>query len=122
MLGIVPAKLKKAIDIREVVIRIVDTSEFTEFNTNYGITMVCCWAKINGYPVAIIANNGVIFAESAQKATQFIQLANNSTTPLLFIHTTTGFMVGQQYEQKGIKTSGAQLIHAVSGSTVPDIS
>ncbi|MFL2575848.1 MAG: acyl-CoA carboxylase subunit beta [Flavobacteriaceae bacterium] len=122
LLGIVPANLKKAIDIREVLIRIVDNSEFTEFKTNYGITMVCCWAKINGYPVGIIANNGVIFAEAAQKATQFIQLANKSNTPLMFVHNTTGFMVGKQYEQKGMINSGAQLIHAVSGSTVPHIS
>ena len=122
LLGIIPANLKRAIDIREVLVRIVDNSEFTEFKTNYGITMVCCWANINGYPVGIIANNGVIFAESAQKATQFIQLANKSNTPLLFIHNTTGFMVGKQYEQKGMINSGAQLIHAVSGSTVPHIS
>ena len=122
LLGIVPANLKRAIDIREVLIRIVDNSEFTEFKTNYGVTMVCCWANINGYPVGIIANNGVIFTESAQKATQFIQLANKSNTPLLFVHNTTGFMVGKQYEQKGMINSGAQLIHAVSGSTVPHIS
>ena len=122
LLGIVPANLKRAIDIREVIVRIVDNSEFTEFKTNYGITMVCCWANIDGYPVAIIANNGVIFAEAAQKVTQFIQLANKSNTPLLFVHNTTGFMVGKQYEQKGMINSGAQLIHAVSGSTVPHIS
>ena len=122
LLGIVPKNLKRAIDIREVIVRIVDNSEFTEFKTNYGITMVCCWANIDGYPVAIIANNGVIFAEAAQKVTQFIQLANKSNTPLLFVHNTTGFMVGKQYEQKGMINSGAQLIHAVSGSTVPHIS
>lgn len=122
LLGIVPANLKRAIDIREVIVRIVDNSEFTEFKTNYGITMVCCWANIDGYRVAIIANNGVIFAEAAQKATQFIQLANKSNTPILFVHNTTGFMVGKQYEQKGMINSGAQLIHAVSGSTVPHIS
>lgn len=122
LLGIVPANLKRAVDVREILIRIVDNSEFTEFKTNYGITMVCCWTKINGYPVAVIANNGVIFAEAAQKATQFIQLANKSNTPLLFVHNTTGFMVGKRYEQNGMINSGAQLIHAVSGSTVPHIS
>ena len=84
--------------------------------------MFCCWTKINGYPVAIIANNGVIFIESARKATHFIQLANKSNTPLLFIHNTTGFMVGKRYEQNGMINSGSQLIHAVSGSTVPHIS
>jgi acetyl-CoA carboxylase carboxyltransferase component len=122
LLGIVPANLKKPIDVREVIARIVDNSEFTEFKENYGITMVCCWTKINGYPVGIIANNGVIFAESAQKATQFIQLANKSETPLLFIHNTTGFMVGKAYEQNGMINSGSQMIHAVAGSTVPHIS
>ena len=122
ILGIVPANLKKPFDVRELLLRVVDNSQFTEFKTNYGITMVCCWTKIDGYPVAIIANNGVIFAEAAQKATQFIQLANKSDTPILFIHNTTGFMVGKQHEQNGMINSGAQLIHAVSGSTVPHIS
>jgi acetyl-CoA carboxylase carboxyltransferase component len=122
LLGIVPANLKKPIDVREVIARIVDNSAFTEFKENYGITMVCCWAEINGYPVGIIANNGVIFAESAQKATQFIQLANKSNLPLLFIHNTTGFMVGKAYEQSGMINSGSQMIHAVAGSTVPHIS
>ena len=84
--------------------------------------MLCCWAKINGYPVGIIANNGVIFIESARKATHFIQLANKSNTPLLFIHNTTGFMVGKKHEQNGMINSGSQLIHAVAGSTVPHIS
>ncbi len=122
ILGIVPANLKRPFDVRELLLRIVDNSHFTEFKTNYGITMVCCWTKINGYPVAVIANNGVIFAEAAQKATQFIQLANKSDTPILFIHNTTGFMVGKQYEQEGMINSGSQMIHAVSGSTVPHIS
>jgi len=122
LLGIVPANLKKAIDVREVIIRIVDNSDMIEFKANYGVSMICCWAKINGYSVGIIASNGVIFAEAAQKATQFIQLANKSNTPLLFIHNTTGFMVGKQHEQNGMINSGAQLIHAVSGSTVPHIS
>jgi acetyl-CoA carboxylase carboxyltransferase component len=122
LLGIVPANLKKPIDVREVIARIVDNSAFTEFKENYGITMVCCWTEINGYPVGIIASNGVIFAESAQKATQFIQLANKSNLPLLFIHNTTGFMVGKAYEQNGMINSGSQMIHAVAGSTVPHIS
>jgi acetyl-CoA carboxylase carboxyltransferase component len=122
LLGIIPTNLKKSIDVREVIIRIIDNSSFTEFKTNYGNTMVCCWANINGYPIGIIANNGVIFADSAQKTTQFIQLANKSNIPLIFIHNTTGFMVGKKYEQNGMINSGAQLIHAVSGSTVPHIS
>jgi acetyl-CoA carboxylase carboxyltransferase component len=121
LLGILPANLKKQVDVREVIARFVDGSEFTEFKENYGKTMICCWTKIGGYPVGIIASNGVIFAESAQKATQFIQLANKSNLPLLFMHNTTGFMVGKSYEQKGMINSGSQLIHAVAGSTVPHI-
>lgn len=122
ILGIIPSNLKKPFDIRELIIRFIDSSEYTEFKENYGKTMLCCWAKINGYPVGIIANNGVIFIESARKATHFIQLANKSNTPLLFIHNTTGFMVGKKHEQSGMINSGSQLIHAVAGSTVPHIS
>ena len=95
ILGIIPSNLKKPFDVRDLVKRFVDSSEFVEFKENYGRTMFCCWTKINGYPVGIIANNGVIFIESARKATHFIQLANKSHTPLLFIHNTTGFMVGK---------------------------
>ena len=119
ILGIIPSNLKKPFDIRELVKRFVDRSEFIEFKENYGRTMFCCWTKINGYPIGVIANNGVIFIESARKATHFIQLANKSNTPLLFIHNTTGFMVGKRYEQNGMINSGSQLIRAVSGSTVP---
>lgn len=122
ILGIIPSHLKKPFDIRDLIKRFVDGSEFLEFKENYGRTMFCCWTKINGYPVGIIANNGVIFIESARKATHFIQLANKSNTPLLFIHNTTGFMVGKKYEQNGMINVGSQLIHAVSGSTVPHIS
>jgi len=122
ILGIIPSNLKKPFDIRELVKRFIDSSEFIEFKENYGRTMFCCWTKINGYPIGIIANNGVIFIESARKATHFIQLANKSNTPLLFIHNTTGFMVGKRYEQNGMINSGSQLIHAVAGSTVPHIS
>jgi len=105
ILGIIPSNLKKPFDIRELVKRFVDSSEFIEFKENYGRTMFCCWTKINGYPIGIIANNGVIFIESAR-----------------FIHNTTGFMVGKRYEQNGMINSGSQLIHAVAGSTVPHIS
>ena len=121
ILGIIPSNLKKPFDIRELVKRFVDKSEFLEFKANYGRTMFCSWTKIGGYPVGIIANNGVIFIESARKATHFIQLANKSNLPLLFIHNTTGFMVGKRYEQNGMINSGSQLIHAVAGSNVPHI-
>ena len=108
-------------DIRDLIVRFVDDSEFTEFKTNYGLTMKCGWAKINNKKIGIVASNGVIFSESAKKATQFIQLANKSNIPLLFIHNTTGFMVGKRHEQKAIINHGAQLIHAVAGSEVPHI-
>ena len=122
ILGIIPSNLKKPFDIRELIMRFIDSSEYTEFKENYGKTMLCCWARINGYPIGIIANNGVIFIESARKATHFIQLANKSNIPLLFIHNTTGFMVGKKHEQNGMINAGSQLVHAVAGSTVPHIS
>ena len=121
ILGIIPANLKTPFDIRDLIVRFVDNSKFTEFKSNYGLTMKCGWAKINDRKIGIIASNGVIFSESAKKATQFIQLANKSNIPLLFIHNTTGFMVGKRHEQKGIINHGAQLIHAVAGSEVPHI-
>ena len=102
--------------------RFIDSSEFSEFKENYGKTMLCCWARINGYPIGIIANNGVIFIQSARKATHFIQLANKSNTPLLFIHNTTGFMVGKKYEQNGMINAGSQLVHAVAGLSLIHIS
>ena len=121
ILGIIPSNLKKSFDIRELIKRFIDSSEFTEFKENYGKTMKCGWAKINNKKIGILASNGVIFSESAKKATQFIQLANKSNIPLLFIHNTTGFMVGKRHEQKAIINHGAQLIHAVAGSEVPHI-
>ena len=121
ILGIIPYNLKIPFDIRDLIVRFVDDSKFLEFKSSYGITMKCGWSKINNYKIGIIASNGVIFSEAAKKASQFIQLANKSNTPLLFIHNTTGFMVGKRYEQKGIINHGAQLIHAVTGSEVPHI-
>ena len=121
ILGIIPSNLKTPFDIRDLIVRFVDNSEFTEFKTNYGLTMKCGWAKINNKKIGIVASNGVIFSESAKKATQFIQLANKSNIPLLFIHNTTGFMVGKRHEQKAIINHGAQLIHVVAGSEVPHI-
>mgnify|MGYP001295532528 CR=1 FL=1 len=121
ILGIIPQNLKNPFDIRDLIVRFVDNSQFTEFKSTYGATMKCGWSKINDHKIGIIASNGVIFSESAKKATQFIQLANKSNTPLLFIHNTTGFMVGKRHEQRGIINHGAQLIHAVAGSEVPHI-
>ncbi|MEC3920431.1 acyl-CoA carboxylase subunit beta [Nocardia sp. CDC160] len=123
LLGIVPGDLKIPFDPREVIARVVDGSDFDEFKPLYGSSLVTGWAELHGYPVGILANaRGVLFSEEAQKATQFIQLANQSNTPLLFLHNTTGYMVGKEYEQKGIIKHGAMMINAVSNSKVPHIS
>jgi acetyl-CoA carboxylase carboxyltransferase component len=123
LLGIVPPDLKIPFDPREVIARIVDGSDFDEFKPLYGSSLVTGWAELHGYPVGILANaRGVLFSEESQKATQFIQLANKSNTPLLFLHNTTGYMVGTEYEQKGIIKHGAMMINAVSNSKVPHIS
>ncbi|MBF6253004.1 acyl-CoA carboxylase subunit beta [Nocardia farcinica] len=123
LLGIVPADLKIPFDPREVIARVVDDSDFDEFKPLYGSSLVTGWAQLHGYPVGILANaRGVLFSEEAQKAAQFIQLANQSDTPLLFLHNTTGYMVGKEFEQKGIIKHGAMMINAVSNSKVPHIS
>ncbi|NLA66334.1 MAG: acyl-CoA carboxylase subunit beta [Leucobacter sp.] len=123
LLGIVPPDLKIPFDPREVIARVVDGSDFDEFKPRYGSGMVTGWARIHGYPVGIIANSkGVIFSEEAQKVTQFIQVANRQRTPLLFMHNTTGYMVGRKYEEGGIIKHGSMMVNAVSTSTVPHIS
>ncbi|MEW2360253.1 carboxyl transferase domain-containing protein [Spirillospora sp. NPDC029432] len=120
--GIVPEDLKIPFDPREVVARIVDGSEFDEFKPLYGTSLVTGWARLHGYPIGILANaQGVLFGEEAQKAAQFIQLANQSDTPLLFLHNTTGYMVGKEYEQAGIIKHGALMINAVANSKVPHL-
>ncbi|MEU4230469.1 carboxyl transferase domain-containing protein [Nonomuraea sp. NPDC026600] len=122
LLGIVPQDLKVPFDPREVIARIVDGSEFEEFKPLYGASLVTGWARLHGYPVGILANaRGVLFSAESQKATQFIQLANQSRTPLLFLQNTTGYMVGKDYEQGGIIKHGAMMINAVSNSTVPHL-
>lgn len=123
LLGIVPADLKVPFDPREVIARIVDDSDFDEFKPLYGSSLVTGWARLHGYPVGILANaRGVLFSEESQKATQFIQLANRANTPLLFLHNTTGYMVGREYEERGMIKHGSMMINAVSNSTVPHIS
>ena len=120
--GVIPANPKISFDIRELLTRVIDDSDFAEFKKEYGKTMVTGWCKIHGYPIGIIANNGVIFSEAANKACQFIQLANRNNTPILFIHNTTGFIVGKKYEEGGIIKNGAKLINVVSNSEVPHLS
>jgi len=123
LLGIVPEDLKVPFDPRDVIARVVDGSAFDEFKPLYGSSLTTGWASVHGYPVGILANaRGVLFSEESQKAAQFIQLANQSNTSLIFLHNTTGYMVGQEYEQRGIIKHGAQMINAVSNSKVPHIS
>jgi hypothetical protein len=107
--------------VREILRRIADRSELDEFKPLYGTQLVCGWATICGFAVGVLANNGILFSEEAQKGAQFIQLCNRSDTPLLFVQNITGFMVGTQYERGGIVKHGAQLINAVANSTVPHL-
>ncbi len=121
ILGVVPPNIKTPFDARELIARISDGSRFSEFKAEYGNTLITAWTKIHGYPVGILANNGVIFSESANKGAQFIQLSNKNNIPLIFMHNTTGYMVGKAYEEGGIIKNGAKLINAVSNSEVPHI-
>jgi acetyl-CoA carboxylase carboxyltransferase component len=123
LLGIVPGDLKAPFDPREVIARTVDGSDFDEFKPLYGPSLATGWATIHGYPVGVLANaRGVLFSEESQKAAQFIQLANQREIPLIFLHNTTGYMVGREYEQGGIVKHGSMMINAVSNSRVPHIS
>jgi acetyl-CoA carboxylase carboxyltransferase component len=117
--GIVNLDLRKAYDVREVIARIVDGSRFDEFKERYATTIVCGFARIHGFLVGIIANNGVLFSESALKATHFMELCNLRGIPLVFLQNITGFMVGKQYERGGIAKDGAKMVHAVANSVVP---
>jgi acetyl-CoA carboxylase carboxyltransferase component len=119
--GIVPANPRQAYDVREVIARIVDGSRLSEFKPRYGPTLVCGFARILGYPVGILANNGVLFSESALKATHFIQMCSLRRTPLVFLQNITGFIVGKEYEQKGIAKDGAKMVHAVANAPVPKL-
>ena len=122
LLGLVPTDLKVPFDPREVIARIVDGSDFDEFKPLYGSSLVTGWARLHGYPIGILANaRGVLFSEESQKAAQFIQLANQIDTPLLFLQNTTGYMVGEDYERGGIIKHGSMMVNAVSNSKVPHI-
>jgi len=117
--GVVPRDLKKMYDVREVISRIVDASWFHEFKALYGPTVVCGFARIWGYSVGIIGNNGVLFSESALKATHFIELCSQRNIPLIFLQNITGFMVGRKFEQGGIAKDGAKMVNAVANAAVP---
>jgi len=117
--GIVPADTRRPFDIREVIARLVDGSEFDEFKARYGKTLVTGFAHLHGYPVGIVANNGILFSESALKGAHFIELCNQRGIPLVFLQNITGFMVGRKYENAGIAKDGAKMVTAVACSSVP---
>ncbi len=117
--GIVPSDTRKPYDVREIIARIVDGSEFDEFKQLYGTTLVCGFANLHGYPVGIIANNGILFSESALKGTHFIELCSQRGIPLVFLQNISGFMVGRKYEAGGIAKDGAKMVTAVSSAKVP---
>jgi len=117
--GIIPTDARKPFDVREIIARIVDGSEFDEFKARYGATLVTGFAHIEGMPVGIIANNGVLFSESAMKAAHFIELCCQRRVPLVFLQNITGFMVGRKYEAEGIAKHGAKMVTAVATATVP---
>ncbi|HVY23731.1 MAG TPA: carboxyl transferase domain-containing protein [Steroidobacteraceae bacterium] len=117
--GLIPQDTRYPYDVREIIARLADASEFHEFKPLYGKTLVCGFAHIDGYPVAILANQGILFSESALKATHFIQLANRRNVPLLFLQNITGFMVGKNSEHQGIAKDGAKMVNAVAASRVP---
>jgi acetyl-CoA carboxylase carboxyltransferase component len=119
--GVVPADVRLNYDVREVIARLVDGSRLSEFKARYGATIVCGFAHIMGIPIGIVANNGLLFSESALKATHFIQLCGQRGTPLLFMQNITGFMVGKEYENQGIAKDGAKMVMAVSNVNVPRI-
>jgi 3-methylcrotonyl-CoA carboxylase beta subunit len=121
ILDVVPLDTRTPYDVREVLRRIVDGSELQEFKELYGRTVVCAFAHLDGHPVGVIANNGILFSESAHKAAHFIELCDRRGIPLLFVQNITGFMVGRDYESRGIAKDGAKLVTAVSCARVPKV-
>ena len=119
--GIIPADTRKPYDVREIIARIVDGSRFDEFKARYGATLVTGFARLHGMPVGIVANNGILFGESAQKGAHFIELCAQRGVPLLFLQNITGFMVGRKYENAGIAKDGAKMVTAVATAQVPKL-
>jgi 3-methylcrotonyl-CoA carboxylase beta subunit len=117
--GVIPKDARQPYDVHEIIARIVDGSEFDEFKALFGSTIVCGFAHLHGYPIGIVANNGILFAESAQKAAHFIELCAQRRIPLIFLQNITGFMVGKQYEENGIAKHGAKMVTAVACAKVP---
>lgn len=121
LLGCASADVRVPFDVREILARVLDGSRFEEFKPLYGDKLVCGWGSVHGFPVGVLGNNGILFSEEAKKGSQFVQLCNQTDTPLIFMHNITGFMVGSKAEQGGIIRNGAKLINAVSNSTVPHV-
>ncbi|HEV2063477.1 MAG TPA: carboxyl transferase domain-containing protein [Thermoanaerobaculia bacterium] len=119
--GVLPADPRQPYDVREVIARLVDGSRFQEFKARYGATLVCGYARLSGFLVGIVANNGILFSESALKATHFIQMCARRKVPLVFLQNITGFMVGRDYERGGIAKDGAKMVHAVANAAVPKL-
>jgi hypothetical protein len=119
--GCASADVKIPFDVREILARVLDGSRFEEFKPIYGDKLICGWGSVHGFPVGVLGNNGILFADEAKKGAQFVQLCNQTDTPLIFMHNITGFMVGSKAEQSGIIRNGAKLINAVSNSTVPHV-
>ncbi len=117
--GVIPASFREAYDVREAIARLVDGSKFREFKALYGTTLICGFTRIHGMPIGIVANNGVLFSESALKGAHFIELCTARNIPLLFLQNITGFMVGREYEAGGIAKDGAKMVHAVANANVP---
>ena len=117
--GVLPADVRQTYDVREIIARLVDGSRFQEFKARYGTTLVCGFARLAGFRIGIVANNGILFSESALKATHFIQVCARRKIPLVFLQNITGFMVGKKYEQGGIAKDGAKMVHAVANAAVP---
>jgi 3-methylcrotonyl-CoA carboxylase beta subunit len=119
--GVIPADTRKPFDVREIIARLVDDSAFDEFKARYGTTLTCCFAHLWGYPVGIIANNGILFSEAAVKGAHFIELCCQRKIPLIFLQNITGFMVGRKYENEGIARHGAKMVTAVATASVPKL-
>jgi 3-methylcrotonyl-CoA carboxylase beta subunit len=117
--GVIPVDTRKPFDVREIIARIVDGSQFHEFKARFGTTLICGFAHIEGMPVGVIANNGILFGESAQKGAHFIELCCHRKVPLVFLQNITGFMVGRKYENEGIARHGAKMVTAVATANVP---
>jgi acetyl-CoA carboxylase carboxyltransferase component len=119
--GVLPTDARQPYDVREVIARLVDGSRFQEFKTRYGATLVCGYARLSGFLVGIVANNGILFSESALKATHFVQMCARRKVPLIFLQNINGFMVGRDYERGGIAKDGAKMVHAVANAAVPKL-